>query len=116
MRTKAIVVTLAVFHAAMFWLKADAESNICEPHRTMTQQAPNQRDMSRSMPAERRHAPAESTQGSRPRGAAKADEPACRHAMATSSTVDIVETRAVFQPPMSWLKADAELNTCEPHR
>jgi hypothetical protein len=36
--------------------------------------------------------------------------------MATSITPDIVVTRAVFQPPMSWLKADAKANICEPHR
>ena len=31
-------------------------------------------------------------------------------------TLDIVEARAVFQPPMFWLKADANWNICEPHR
>jgi hypothetical protein len=55
---------LAVFQPPMFWLKADAPMNICEPHRSMKQRAPN--DMRRSMPAERRHATAASTQGSRP--------------------------------------------------
>ncbi len=31
-------------------------------------------------------------------------------------TADIVVMLAVFQPPMFWLKADAEVNICEPHR
>jgi hypothetical protein len=49
--------TLAVFQPPMSWLKTDAALNICEPHRSMTHQARNQRDMLRSMLAERRHAP-----------------------------------------------------------
>ena len=31
--TEDIVDALAVFHPPMFWLNADAELNICEPHR-----------------------------------------------------------------------------------
>ncbi len=31
-------------------------------------------------------------------------------------TSDIVETLAVFQPPMFWLKTFATWNICEPHR
>ena len=77
-----IVEALAVFQPAMFWLKADAELNICAPHRSMTQHAPNQSDMRRSMPAERRHAAAASTPRLEALTAAEGDKPACRHAMA----------------------------------
>ena len=31
-------------------------------------------------------------------------------------TAFMFETLAVFQPPMFWLKADAEPNICAPHR
>ena len=84
--TSDIVETLAVFQPPMFWLNADAQVlNICAPHgphRTMTPQAPNQRDMRRSMPAERRHAAAASTPRLAALTAAEGDKPACRHAMA----------------------------------
>ncbi len=78
-----IVEALAVFQPAMFWLNADAELNICTPHRSMTQHVQNQHHMRRSMPAEPRHAAAASTQRLEARTAAEGDEPACPHAMDT---------------------------------
>ena len=101
-------VAMAVFQPAMFWLNADAVSNICKPHRTMTHQAPNQRDTSRSMPAEHRHAPAASAQASRPGSAAKGRYARMAACDANEHTPYIVETLAVFQHAMFWLKADAE--------
>jgi hypothetical protein len=91
-------VVLAVFQPPMFWLKADAVENICEPHRSMMQQVRNQRDVRRcephrsmmqqvrnqrdvrrSMLAERRHPQASRLEA---RSAAKrAIRPQCRHAI-----------------------------------
>ncbi len=64
--------------------------------------------MRRSMPAERRHAAAASTPRLEAQRSAEGNKPACPHAMATGHTLNIDKALAVFQPPMFWLKADAE--------
>ena len=101
--------TLAVFQPAMFWLKADAELNICEPHRSMMHQAPNQRHTSRGMPAERRHAAAASPQSlEAPKRRQRAISPHVCMPWQQGHTPFMFDTLAVFQPAMFWLKADAE--------
>ncbi len=106
--------TRAVFQLAMFWLKADAEENICElshwrrstPYSVFGAMHAKHERWQDSSDAE--HCRRMSQRMPDGRAPSRLDEHypdiACH---AKDHTLNIVETPAVFHPPMFSLKADA---------